>query len=131
MGVRVARVLELVNAPDLSCIALTEHYRDTPTHGLEIPDETWMRDAGRERWLVLTQDRHLIERTSERECIVANKVGVVILRPGDAVNYDVLSFIIRHLAWLRQINQDSRPFVYKSHLRGRPRRVPLVESGVA
>ncbi len=125
MGVRVARVLSLVKAPDLNCIALTQHYRDTPTHGLKIPDETWMRDCGRERWLALTQDQHIIDRTHEREGIIANRVGVVILQPGDAVNYDVLSFVVRRMTWLRQINQETRPFVYKVHLRGRPRQIAL------
>lgn len=127
MGVRVARVLELVKAPDLSCVVLTDHYRNTPTHGLDIPDETWMQDSGNLRWLVLTQDRHIIERTQEREGIIAHEVGVVILQPGDAVNYDVLAFIVRRMAWLRQIDQQTRPFVYKVHLRGRPRRIALDE----
>ncbi len=125
MGVRVPRVLNLVKAPHLACVALTDHYRDTPTHGLAIPDETWMQDSGIEGWLVLTQDRHIIERTHERTGIVANEVGVVILQPGDAVNYDVLSFIIRRMAWLRRIDRETRPFVYMVHLRGRPRRIEL------
>ena len=125
MGVRVPRVLNLVKAPHLTCVALTDHYRDTPTHGLEIPDETWMRDAGSEGWLVLTQDRRIVERAHERAAIIANEVGVVILQPGNALNYDVLSFVIRRTTWLRRIDQETRPFVYMVHLRGRPRRIAL------
>ena len=125
IGVSVARALRTVKAPDLSCITLVDYYRDTPTHGLEIPDETWMKDSSAEGWLVLTQDRNILERQRELKVIVANQVGVVILQPGNAVNYDVLTFIIRRMDWLRQIDREPRPFVYKTHVRGRPKRVSL------
>lgn len=125
MGVRVARAMALVRAPALVSVTLTDFYRDTPSHGLEIPDQQWIRDSSAEGWLALTQDQMIVERQRERQAIVEHGAGVVILRPGDAVNYDVLSFVVRRMDWLRAIDQEARPFVYKISLRGRPRRVPL------
>ncbi len=57
----------------------------------------------------------------------ANQVGVVILEAGNAANYDVLSFIVRRMDWLREINLEQRPFVYKASVwrRGQTRRMPL------
>ena len=106
-------------------MTLTTHYRDTPSQGREIADEQWMKDAKVEGWLVLTQDRHILERPHERRALVENDVGLVLLRPGDAVNYDVLSFIVRRLDWLRRIDSEQRPFVYRTSLRGRPTKVVL------
>ena len=125
IGVSVARALRTVKVPDLSCITLVDYYRDTPTHGLEIPDETWMKDSSIEGWLVLTQDRNILKRKRELDGIVANQVGVVILQPGNAVNCDVLSFIVRRMDWLRRIDKEQRPFIYKTHVRGRPKRISL------
>ena len=128
MGVRVARALGIVKAPGLDCVTLTEHYRHTPSHGLEIPDDHWMRDATTAGWLVLTQDRHILERGWERQAIIDHDVGLVLLRPANAVNFGVLSFIIRRMDWLRQINREARPFVYRTSLRGRPSKMELTRS---
>lgn len=125
LGTRVARALGIVQAPNLRCITLADRYRDTPTHGLEVPDETWIRDSVSEHWLALTQDRHLVERRHEREAIIESKAGIIILQPGDALNYDVLSFIIRRSEWLRRIDGEQRPFVYRVHMRGRPKKIRL------
>ncbi len=125
MGVRVARALRVIKAPDLDCVTLTDFYRGTPSHGLEIPDERWMRDAAAEGLLALTQDRHILERPLERQAIVEHRVGLVLLTPGDAVNFDVLAFIVRKLDWLREIDREPRPFVYRASVRGRARGVGL------
>lgn len=131
MGVRVARALDLIKAPDLTCITLADFYRETPSHGLEIPDQQWIKDSSESGWLALTQDQKILDRARERQAILEHRAAVVILRPGDAVNYDVLSFIVRRMAWLREINQVTRPFVYKVHLRGRARRMALDELSAA
>ncbi|MCY4618626.1 MAG: hypothetical protein OXD50_08750 [Chloroflexi bacterium] len=128
MGVRVARALGIVKAPDLDCVTLTQHYRDTPSHGLAIPDERWLRDATPAGWLVLTQDRHILERPRERREIIDHNVGLVIIRPADAVNYDVMLFIIRRMDWLGEVDRESRPFVYRTSIHGRPSRVDLMSS---
>lgn len=128
LGTRVARVLDLVKAPSLECVTLVDRYRHTPQHGLEIPDHVWIRDVGLEGWLALTQDRAILTRPVERKAIVEHAAGLVILEPGNAVNYDVLSFIIRRMPWLRTIDQEARPLVYRVHVRGRPRRVDLAEA---
>lgn len=125
MGVRVARVLDLVNAPALSCIVLTDFYRDTPNHGLEVPDVQWIEDASSEGWLVLTQDQKILQRAQERGAILRHNAGVVILRPGNAVNYDVLSFVIRRMSWLRRIDSQPRPFVYRTPVLGRAKQIDL------
>ena len=120
MGVRVAQALELVKAPALACVTLTDHYRNTPSHGLEIPDQQWIRDSAEAGWLALTQDQRIIERPQEPSSIIAHRAGIVLLRPRDVLNNDVLSFIVRRMEWLRRIDQEPRPFVYQTSLRGRP-----------
>lgn len=115
-----------MNAPDLECVTHRELYRDTPSHGRFIPDAQWISDCSRFGWLALTQDVKILDAGPEREAIINSEVGIVILEPGDAVNYDVLSFIIRRMTWLRQINEESKPFVYRTSLRGRARRMPLM-----
>ena len=72
-------------------------YRETPQHGLRIPDPVWIRDAGAHGWLALTQDQAILTRPLERAAVIEHAAGLVILEPGDAVNYDVLSFIIRRM----------------------------------
>lgn len=120
-----------MKAPALECVTLADQYRDTPQHGLEIPDPVWIRDSGAHGWLALTQDQAILTRPQERAAVVEHAAGLVILEPGNAVNFDVLSFIIRRMNWLRMVNQEARPFIYRVHLRGRPRRVSLAELNVA
>lgn len=114
-----------MHAPDLECVTHRDLYRDTPSHGRYIPDVQWIGDCSRAGWLALTQDGRLLDEGPERQAIINSDVGIVILEPGDAVNFDVLSFIIRRMTWLREINEESRPFVYRTSLRGRGRRVVL------
>ena len=90
-----------MRAPALECVTLVDHYRETPQHGLEIADPVWIRDAGLHGWLALTQDQAILSRPLERAAVIEHAAGLVILEPGDAVNYDVLSFIIRRMEWLR------------------------------
>ncbi len=125
LGTRVARALGLVKAPALECVTLVDQYRETPQHGLEIPDVVWIRDAGLHGWLALTQDQAILTRPLERAAVVEHAAGLVILEPGDAVNYDVLSFIVRRMDWLRRIDAEEHPFVFRTSLQGRPRRVDL------
>ena len=66
----------------------------------------------RERLVALTQDLKLLDEGPERQAITSSRAGIVIMRPGDAVNFDVLRFVVQRMAWLRQIDQQTRPFVY-------------------
>lgn len=44
-----------------------------------VPDEAWLRDAGREDWIVLTKDDAIRRRPAERDALIKAGVRVFCL----------------------------------------------------
>lgn len=44
-----------------------------------LPDEVWLRDAGRNDWIVLTKDDAIRRRPAERDALIEAKVRVLCL----------------------------------------------------
>ncbi len=118
LGNRVAKALEVAQAPDLLCVTHDDFYGRGP-ESLQIPDPQWIRDSATRGWIALTQDYGITEKVNEREAIIAARAGIVILRPGNATNFEVLSFIVKRFEWLREINRLARPFVFIASSNGR------------
>ena len=119
LSARVAKALEIAQAPNLECVTLSELYRDAPGGSYRVPDQRWIRDSALNGWLALTKDIRIIENDLERNALIEHSAGVVIFWPGNITNFEVLSFIVKRFEWLREINRLARPFVFIASSNGR------------
>jgi len=123
VGTAVPQALRLVNVDHV--LYLQRQYARIIKQQGRLDDVDWLRDAGRQKWLVVTEDLQMLEQPQERQAIIDANVGIVFVRAGNESRRDVLAFMLRRLRWFEQIDLEERPFAYRTTLRSRPRRVVL------
>lgn len=118
LGQRVPRALRLAGTPDIGYEYLHEWYRRLEVDPHAIEDPRWLSLVGERGWLALTQDLRILMNRDERHALVRANAGVVIIEPGDALNHELLEFIVCQSNWLRRVHADTpRPFAYRVSLR--------------
>ena len=123
LGTGVPKALRLVRFTNV--LYLKSVYRWKIEQGRVISDDEWIARAGRQGWLVVTEDLAILDSSSERSLLVEHQVGIVFLEAAKLKSRDVLAFTLRRMNWFEEIDSEQRPFAYVTTLRGRPRRVEL------
>jgi hypothetical protein len=96
---------------------LHEWYRRLDEDPRDIEDPRWLKLVGERGWLALTQDLRLLMNRDERDALERANAGVVMIEPGDALNHELLEFVVCQSDWLRQVHAATpRPFVYRVSL---------------
>jgi len=79
--------------------------------------------AGKERWLVVSANRAILQTEAERQLWIDNQVGGVFLASGRVRAVDVLRLMLRRLSWLEHIDRtETRPFAFILPVAGQPKR---------
>lgn len=87
------------------------------------PDTEWLTMAGRKKWLAFSFNKAMLNVPTERDVIIAEKVGIVFLTSGQERIHQVLRFLLNRWAWLEKIDKETfRPFAYIVSIKGRPTR---------
>jgi hypothetical protein len=97
---------------------MSEVYRERPGQLLE--DHVWLRDAGRNNWVVLTKDAAIRRRPAEREALIAAEVRVFCLTNAQLrAEHQTALFVENRHRIIRQARKPG-PYiygVYKTQLR--------------
>ena len=113
LGRRVPRALRLAGPRDIGYEYLHEWYHRSEEDPRDIEDRRWLALVGERGWLALTQDRRILTNRDERRTLEHANAGVVLLQPGDALNHELLEFVVCESDWLRRIHATTpRPFAY-------------------
>jgi predicted nuclease of predicted toxin-antitoxin system len=97
---------------------LTEHF---PKGTL---DETWLAQAGRNSWVVLTRDKRIRYRQLERTALREAKVRAIVFTGGNVTGADTALILVSALGRLEKLARgDSGPFIYHIGISGKPVRM--------
>ena len=84
-------------------VALHQHF---PQH---TPDTEWLREAGKQGWIVLTRDKHIRRRPNELQAFRDSGVIVFVLTAGDASAADTAALVSRLYPKLIRKAQATKP----------------------
>jgi predicted nuclease of predicted toxin-antitoxin system len=91
---------------------------------LDTKDPVWLREAGRQGWLVITHDKKIRTRPGERRAIIESSAGCFILAyKQDLKKIEVAELVLSVLEDMEQIfDRTERPFIYTVSKSGEFRR---------
>jgi hypothetical protein len=77
-----------------------------------LPDEVWLRDAGRNNWAVLTKDDAIRRRPAERDALIEAGVRVFCLTAAQLRGSEQIErFLVNRERIVRQARADG-PYIY-------------------
>jgi hypothetical protein len=77
-----------------------------------LPDEVWLRDAGRNNWAVLTKDDAIRRRPAERDALIEAGVRVFCLTAAQLRGSEQIErFLVNRERIVRQASADG-PYIY-------------------
>ena len=80
----------------------------------DAPDEDWLREAGRQRWVVLTKDRAIRYRAPALAAIRASGVRMFVLTAGDLQGSEMAALFAKALDRIaRMARRQPAPFIAK------------------
>jgi len=76
-------------------------------------DETWLSEAGKKGWIVLTKDKRIRYRVNEINMLVRAKVGAVVLASrGDLQGKEMGEIFCKALSAIQRLaRKEKRPFI--------------------
>lgn len=88
----------------------------------DAPDETWLRKAGEEGWIVLTKDQRIRYRELEKRALVQSRVrAFVFTQKKQAVDDIIASFLESLPTIVRAVEDETPPFLASIQSGGRVR----------
>ena len=101
-------IVEGLRATGLIVHSMTDVYGEKQAQ--RLPDETWLRDAGRNNWIVLTKDDAIRRRPAERDALIEAAARVFCLTKRNLRGAEQTARFVsnRH----RIIRQASKPGPY-------------------
>ena len=85
----------------------------------DAPDSQWLRMAGRKRWIVLTKDKEIRRRQTEREALIGAGVAAFVLTSPNLDGDEMAQALVRALTrMVRFLQKQPRPFVAAVHRDG-------------
>ncbi len=123
LGNGVPKALRLVRFTNV--LYLKSVYRWKIEQGKINSDDEWLARAGRQGWLVITEDLAILDSSTERSLMLEHQVGIVFLEAAKLESRDVLAFMLRRMNWFEAVDSEPRPFAYVTTLRGSLRKVEL------
>jgi len=86
----------------------------------DAPDEEWLTEVGRRRWLVITRDERIRYRRLEVEAVRNAKVAMFVIVSKNLTGPQTAQAIIKALGRIRRfISSHRRPFIAKIYRDGR------------
>ena len=81
---------------------------------LDTTDTAWLREAGRQGWLVVTHDKKIRSRPGERRAIKEHNVGCFILAyKQDLKKREIAELVLSALQDMEELfERTPRPFIY-------------------
>jgi predicted nuclease of predicted toxin-antitoxin system len=108
-------VVKALREAGASVKRLTEHFPKG------TPDETWLDQAGRNGWVVLTRDKRIRYRQLERTALREAKVRAFVFTGGNVTGADTALILVSALGRLEKLARaDSGPFIYHIGISGKP-----------
>ncbi|MBI5949102.1 MAG: hypothetical protein HY875_13260 [Chloroflexi bacterium] len=119
-GTAIPRALRGVGAPNADILF--------PRPGGPIlpgaPDVEWLEFVGRNGYLAISQNRHILDVPVEREALIRESCGVVFLANGEQPAYRALQLLLNRWDWLQTLDaNETRPFAYILPFRGKAAKV--------
>lgn len=94
-------------------------------------DEVWIPIAGKQKLLVFSSNKEILDADAQRDLWINCDVGGVFLTSGQGKKLEVMMLILRRWQWFEEIDSTiKRPFAFLLPMNGRPRRDPRVPSRV-
>ena len=97
---RLGEALTELGAP---FIALNQHFPQN------TPDDVWLKEVGKRRWVVLTRDKNIRRRPNELQAFRDSGVIVFVLTAGDASAVDTAALVSRLYPKLIRKAQTTKP----------------------
>ena len=88
---------------------VSEEFHGEREPGDKVLDVHWLRLVGEREWLAITRDRLILAREAERRELIESRARVVILRPGDSLWGEMLTFVLERMDWLQRIYREVPP----------------------
>ena len=92
---------------------LAEHYGMPADE--EVPDEEWLKLAGRHGWAVLMKDRRIRYNRREREVVRAFQVRCFCLASQKLSGEEMARRYLRNLVAITRACREDGPFIYAVH----------------
>jgi PIN like domain len=99
-----------LRAKGLRIYSMADVYGERQAQGLD--DEDWLRDAGGNDWIVLTKDRAIRRRPSEREALMGAGVRVFCLTSAGLRGAEQLARLERNLPRILRQARAPGPYIY-------------------
>ncbi len=99
-----------LRAVGLDARSMTEVYGERAGQGLE--DETWLRDAGLNDWVVLTKDNAIRRRPAEREALTEARARVFCLTTSQLRGAEQLERFVNNRDRIVRIARLPGPYIY-------------------
>lgn len=121
-GTGIPRALVLLRMPDTEVHFPSDKFQQVVRKG--TPDAAWIPIAGFNGWLVVSQNKHMLENEAERALLVEHAVGAVFIETGRANSHLVMRLLLNKWEWLRLVDSTiERPFAFVLSLSGKAKRV--------
>ncbi|MYB76094.1 MAG: hypothetical protein F4X83_03160 [Chloroflexi bacterium] len=89
-------------------------------------DVGWLEEAGRNRWLVISCNKSMLDVVFERQAVLEHRVGIVFLASGKIGRLVMMRAILNKWDWLKAVDStEPRPFVHYLYARGVTRQIGL------
>jgi hypothetical protein len=109
-------IVEGLREAGLSVRSMAEVYGEKP--GQLLADEVWLRDAGKNDWIVLTKDDAIRRRPAERDALTGAAVRVFCLTNRNLRGEEQTErFVSNRYRILRQ-SRKSGPYIYGVYAEG-------------
>ena len=102
-------------AEGLRAVGLTVHTMDSvygEKQAQQLPDEVWLRDAGKKGWIVLTKDDAIRRRPSERDALTDAGVRVFCLTSAQLRGAEQTARFVDNRHRIVRQAQKPGPYIY-------------------
>ncbi|HWY43356.1 MAG TPA: hypothetical protein VNX66_07665 [Candidatus Sulfotelmatobacter sp.] len=78
----------------------------------DAPDEEWLREVGRNGWIVLTKDKNIRFRELEKQALISSKARAFVLTARDVTGPEMAEIFVKALPkMLRILERTPGPFL--------------------
>jgi hypothetical protein len=100
------QVPEALRAAGLKVEVHRDHFAD------DTPDEDWLAQVGARLWVVLTKDKAIRRKASEREAVMAANIRLFTLPSGNLTGQEMAEIYLQNrLGMARFLHRQPGPFV--------------------
>jgi PIN domain-containing protein len=100
-----------LRAAGLKVCAHDDHFKQN------TPDDVWLRDVGRRRWIVITKDKNIRKRYLERDALVAARVRAFVFTGGQISGVEMGEILVAAIGKIGKL-LDSTPPPFVARITG-------------